>query len=71
MKKNMGLIDRIVRLTLAAIFIVLYITGATDGTLGIILLILSGILILTSLVGFCPLYRLFNLKTTCKNCKTG
>lgn len=63
MKKNMGNVDRIIRLLLAAIFAYLYFAGIVTGTIGIILVILGGIFVLTSLVGFCPLYTLFGFNS--------
>ncbi len=63
MKKNMGLADRIIRLIIAAIIAVLYFTNIISGTLGIILLIVAGMLILTSLIGICLLYLPFKLNT--------
>ncbi len=66
MKKNMGSSDRIIRFIVAAIFIALYFTGTVTGILGIVLLVLAGVFILTSLVSFCPLYAPFGL-STCSN----
>lgn len=66
MKKNMGSTDKIIRFILAAIFVVLYFTGTVTGTLGIVLLVLAGVFVLTSLISFCPLYAPFGLST----CKT-
>ena len=66
MKKNMGTADRIIRVIIAAVIAVLFFTDVIQGTLGIILLILAGVFVLTSLVGFCPLYAPFGLRT----CKT-
>lgn len=63
MKKNMGITDRVVRIVLAAIAAVLYFTHTITGTLGIILLVLAGVFVLTSLVSFCPLYTLIGLRT--------
>lgn len=63
MEKNMGSVDRVIRLVLAAVFAVLYFTGTVTGILGIILLVLGGVFVLTSLVSFCPLYVPFNLST--------
>jgi len=63
MKKNMGNADKIIRFVLAAIIAVLYFTGTVTGTLGIMLLIVAGVFVVTSLVNFCPLYTLFGLKT--------
>ncbi len=65
MKKNMGTADRLIRLIIAAVIAVLFFTGVIEGTLGIVLLILAGVFILTSIVSFCPLYAPFGLKT-CK-----
>jgi hypothetical protein len=63
MKKNMGSVDRIVRVLLAIIVSVLYFSGVISGVLGIALLVVAGVLVLTSLVNFCPLYRVFGIKT--------
>ena len=68
MKKNMGTADRIIRVIIAAIIALLYFNGMITGTLGIVLLVLSVIFVLTSLVSFCPLYKLFGLNT-CTNKK--
>ncbi|MFP5470982.1 MAG: DUF2892 domain-containing protein [Bacteroidia bacterium] len=66
MKINMGSADRIIRVIIAIIFSILYFTGTVTGVAGVILLILGGVFILTGVVGFCPLYALFGVKT----CKT-
>lgn len=63
MKKNMGSTDRIVRIIIAAVIAVLYYTGAIGGTVGLILLVLAGVFVLTSLVSFCPLYAPFGINT--------
>ncbi len=63
MKKNMGTVDRIVRLLIAAVVVVLYFNNTITGTLGIVLMVLAGVFVLTSLVSFCPLYTLFGLNT--------
>ncbi len=63
MKKNMGSTDKIIRLIVAVVVGVLYFTHTIGGTVGIILLILAGVFVLTSLVSFCPLYTLFGINT--------
>ncbi|MEX2410559.1 MAG: DUF2892 domain-containing protein [Candidatus Paceibacterota bacterium] len=63
MKKNMGSADRIIRVIIAAIVGVLYFTGTISGTLGIVLLVLAGVFVLTSLISFCPLYAPFGIRT--------
>jgi len=63
MKKNMGSADKIIRVIIAAIICVLFFTGTITGTLGIILLVLAGVFVLTSLISFCPLYAPFGIST--------
>jgi len=63
MKKNMGTADRVIRFIIAAIIATLYFTNVITGTLGIVLLVLAGIFVLTSLISFCPLYAPFGIKT--------
>ncbi|MGZ3861922.1 MAG: YgaP family membrane protein [Bacteroidia bacterium] len=63
MKKNMGGADRVIRVIIAVIIAILYFTNVIQGTLGLVLLVLAGIFVLTSLVSFCPLYLLFGIHT--------
>jgi len=63
MKQNVGTIDRIIRLVVAAIFAVLYFTHVVSGTLGIVLLVLAVIFTLTAAIGICPIYLGFKLST--------
>ena len=63
MKKNMGNADRIVRFLIAALVAVLYFTHVITGTLGVVLLVVAGVFVLTSLVSFCPLYTFIGLNT--------
>lgn len=63
MKKNMGTTDKVIRIVIAVLFAVLYFTKAVEGTFGIVLLVLAGVFIITSLVGFCPLYIPLGMST--------
>lgn len=63
MKQNMGSTDRIIRVVLAVAVAVLYFTGLISGTVAIILGILAIVFLLTSVVGFCPLYLPLKLST--------
>ena len=67
MKKNMGTIDRIIRILLAIVVIILYITGSITGFAAIILGILAIVFIITSMIGFCPLYLPFKISTIKKS----
>ncbi|HOD14707.1 MAG TPA: DUF2892 domain-containing protein [Spirochaetota bacterium] len=63
MKKNMGTVDRIIRIILAIVVAVLYFTGQITGIAAIILGILALIFVVTSAIGFCPLYVPFKIST--------
>jgi hypothetical protein len=63
MKKNMGTIDKVIRILVAVVVVILYFTHVISGTLAIILLALSAIFIVTSFLSFCPLYLPFGLST--------
>jgi hypothetical protein len=63
MKKNMGLIDKVIRILIAVVVIALYFANVISGTIAIILLVVAGVFILTSLLGFCPLYMPLGLNT--------
>ena len=65
MKKNMGSYDKLIRLVVAIVLIILYYRGTFGSTLGIVVLVVAFVLTLTSLMSFCPLYTLFGLNT-CK-----
>jgi len=63
MKKNMGTIDKVIRILIAVVVVVLFFAHVISGVLAIILLVLSAIFVVTSLLGFCPLYLPFGLST--------
>jgi hypothetical protein len=63
MKKNMGIADKIIRIIIAALIAVLYFTGTIPGIPGIILMVIAGVFVLTSLLSFCPLYLPLGIKT--------
>lgn len=63
MKKNMGILDRALRIVLALLIVGLYFAGLISGVSAIVLLVIGGVLVLTSFVGICPLYLPFGLST--------
>lgn len=63
MKKNMGTIDRIIRIILAIAIGILYFTGNISGLAAIILGIFAVAFILTSIIAFCPAYLPIKLST--------
>ncbi len=65
MKKNMGKIDKTIRVLLAVVIGALYFTGVIQGVLAVVLSIFSVVFVLTSFVSFCPAYLPFGI-STCK-----
>jgi hypothetical protein len=63
MKQNMGSIDRGIRVLVAIVIAILYVTDQITGTAAIILGIFAVIFLLTSAVAFCPLYLPLKLST--------
>ncbi|MBD3290755.1 DUF2892 domain-containing protein [candidate division KSB1 bacterium] len=63
MKKNMGTIDRTIRIIFALLIIVLYFAGTISGTAAIILGIIAIAFLVTSFIGFCPSYLPFKIST--------
>lgn len=63
MKGNEGVVDRVLRLVLAALgwWLAAVVGYATAG--GVILLVVAGILLATAAVGYCPLYALVRFST--------
>ncbi len=69
MTKNMGLIDRGLRLLVAAglVYAAFSVPAIADGALFWLALIVAAVFTLTSAVSFCPLYTLLGLKTSKAN----
>jgi hypothetical protein len=62
-KINMANWDRIARVVLGIVFLILGLGGVVTGILGIVLDVIGVIFVLTGVVGFCPLYTLFKFST--------
>ena len=63
MKQNMGLIDRGIRILLVIAVAVLFVLGKISGIAAVILGVLAAVFLLTSLIGFCPLYVPLKIST--------
>jgi len=64
MKKNIGVLDKVLRVGIAIFIAILLYFKIIEGQLvTYILSLLSGILIVTSLIDFCPLYLVFNISS--------
>lgn len=65
MKKNMGGTDKAIRLLFAMVVLILALTKVITGTLAIVLILMAGVFVLTTMISFCPLYTLLGINT-CK-----
>lgn len=63
MKKNMGTVDKTLRIFAAALIALLYFTKVINGTLAIVLMVFAIIFVVTSFISFCPLYPLLGMNT--------
>lgn len=63
MKLNMGKIDRIIRIAIAAVLVDLFVGRTVTGWVGVVLLVVAGIFLVTSLFGICPLYSACGIRT--------
>ena len=65
MKKNIGSIDKIIRLLVAVIAIYAAYTGMVASPWDYVLYAVAGIMVVTSFMGSCPLFSVFGINT-CK-----
>jgi hypothetical protein len=66
MTKNMGNVDRSLRTILALVVLYLYVSGRISGLLAAVLGIFALVFVVTSAIGFCPLYVPLKISTTKK-----
>ncbi len=66
MKKNLGSSDRFIRIAIAAVLGALYFSGTITGTWGIVLLVVGAVFLVTSFIGWCPIYKALGLSTANK-----
>ncbi len=63
MKTNMGILDRTLRVAIAAIVVYLVYAGIVTGALALLGAAIAIVFLLTSVLGFCPLYKPFGFST--------
>jgi hypothetical protein len=63
MTKNMGLVDRVIRILAAVLVLVLYLTHVISGPVAIVLGVIAAVFVITGFVGVCPAYLPFKLST--------
>ncbi|QXP59779.1 DUF2892 domain-containing protein [Olleya sp. HaHaR_3_96] len=65
MKKNMGALDKSLRVLAAIIIALLYYLNIISGTVAYVLMALAIVFLITSFINFCPLYTILGVNT-CK-----
>lgn len=63
MKLNESTADRIVRIVLGAVLAALAVIGVASGTLSVVAWVLAALLLVTGVIGFCPLYAILRFST--------
>ncbi|MFH1387225.1 MAG: DUF2892 domain-containing protein [bacterium] len=63
MPNNMHIIDRTLRVIVAVLIVVFYSMGQISGLAAIILGLVAVIFLVTSIIGYCPLYQLVGIST--------
>jgi len=61
--QNESMLDRVIRFVLGAVLLYAWYTVLVTGLLATVALVLGIILVLTGLIGWCPLYSLFGMST--------
>jgi uncharacterized membrane protein len=64
MERNVGTIDRVVRLVVAILFIVANVAVWVKDIAGLVLAVLAGMLLSSVVSGHCPLYVRLGIKKT-------
>ena len=63
MKTNESLLDRIIRVVLGVVLVVIAYLGVLAGTWQWVACVVGAIALITGIVGFCPLYAVFGFQT--------
>ena len=63
MTSNVSKLDRIIRVIIAIVAAVVAIAVGAGSTAGVVLFVVAAIMLGTSAISFCPLYRIFGLST--------
>lgn len=63
MNKNVGTVDRVIRAVIGVAAVIGAFSLGLTSVWGIVLAVVAVIALVTAIVGFCPLYRLFGIST--------
>ncbi|RIV89538.1 DUF2892 domain-containing protein [Aurantiacibacter xanthus] len=67
MPKNMGSLDKTLRLVVAVVLVALAASGTIEGARATIAYVVAAVFVVTSLVSFCPLYVPLGMNTCGKD----
>ncbi len=60
---NESMVDRVIRFVLGAVLVYVWYAMVVTGMLATVALVIGIVLMLTGIIGWCPLYSLFGIKT--------
>lgn len=63
MIRNMGTVDRVLRVAVAVVIAALYFAGVISGVWAIVLGVIAAVFVLTSIFGYCPAYLPLGIST--------
>ncbi|RXK62639.1 DUF2892 domain-containing protein [Lacibacter luteus] len=63
MKKNLGNIDRVIRLVTAGVLAMLWFQNVITGTWAIVALVIAVVFALTGFISWCPIYAMLGIKS--------
>lgn len=63
MDKNLSVLDRIIRIGIAALFVIIILAGWVSVGFAIVLGIIAAVFLVTGIIGFCPLYKVLHIST--------
>ena len=63
MNKNIGIVDRVLRIVIGLASYGLFVANILTGSLALIFVSVGTVFLLTAFVNICPLYRLIGVKT--------
>lgn len=66
-EKNVGMIDRVVRIVLGIILLYLFVVNMVAAPWSYLVALIGLILLVTGVVGSCPLYSMLGMNTLGKN----
>ncbi len=66
-EKNVGMIDRVIRIILGIILLYLFVVNTVAAPWSYLVALIGLILLVTGIIGTCPLYSMLGMNTLGKN----